>query len=381
MSQSPEQARRGLGDALSALAQSLYEAESSPDLVFVKAQADAGGPATPAATRVVDLLGELWEQYPLAKDVVERLGEAVAAGRHDEIAALLGPHGVTLPDGSTRFVGALIDDLRARVEVVVQEAGRLAGAARAALARLDVASTAMKALRTRAAAVGCADDVEVRSATAALADATAAVAADPSATASLAALDRALAAATHRVDELERGRAELPRALDLARSDLAEIRRLVGVGAEAAARARAKIADPTGLVDPLDRAGVEGPGAHALGPWLGRIEATAGSGDWEAAAAELHGWRREADRWLADARRVATANDAPLARRNELRGLLQAFRAKSLAAGRAEDPDLAGLHQTAEDTLHVAPCDLDKAERLVAEFLRRVNAGVPGGRR
>ena len=114
MNQSPERALAGLADALSVLAQTLYEAEASPDLVFVRAQAEAAGVSSPAATRVVGLLAALWEQYPLAKDVVERLGEAVAAGRHDEVAQLLGPDAVQLPDGTTRFVGALIDDLQAR---------------------------------------------------------------------------------------------------------------------------------------------------------------------------------------------------------------------------------------------------------------------------
>ena len=43
-----------------------------------------------------------------------------------------------------------------------------------------------------------------------------------------------------------------------ARADLDELRRLVAVGADAAALARAKIADPTGLLDPIDPAGVDG---------------------------------------------------------------------------------------------------------------------------
>lgn len=381
MSQSPEQALRGLADALSALARNLYEAENSPDLVFVKSQADAGGPAAPAASKVVDLLAGLWERYPLAKDVVERLDEAVAAGRHDTVAQLLGPDAVTLADGSTRFVGALIDELRAGADEVIAEAGRLAGAARAALARLDAGSTALRGLVERARAVGAASDVEVAAATAALQAATDAVAADPTAAGPVAALDRALAAAGRRVAELEKDRGELPTRLAGARSDLDELRRLVAAGADGAARARAKIAAPAGLLDPLNPSVVDGGGDDALAPWLARIEAEASAGGWKAAAAELDRWRRIADRWLADARLVATANGAAVARRNELRGLLQAFRAKSLAKGRAEDPELVGLHQSAEQALHVAPCDLPRAEALVAEYLRRVNSAVPGGRR
>ena len=155
----------------------------------------------------------------------------------------------------------------------------------------------------------------------------------------------------------------------------------MAAGADGAALARAKIADPAGLLDPLDPSVVDGGGDDALAPWLARIEAQANAGGWKAAADELDRWRRIADRWLADARLVATANGKAVARRNELRGLLQAFRAKSLAMGRAEDPELVGLHQSAEQALYVAPCDLPRAEALVAEYLPPVNATVPGGRR
>ena len=379
--QSPQQALRGLDDALSALAQTLYEAENTPDLVFVKAQAEAAGPSTPAANRIVAQLAGLWEQYPLAKDVVERLGEAVAAGQHDTVAHLLGPDAVTLADGTTMFVGALIDDLQARAEVVVREAGRLAAAARDALARLDAASGALRALVARATAVGGAGDIEIAAATAAVREATSAIAGDPTVAEPLTAVDRALAAAGQRVEELERVRDELPRALAAARTTLDEIRRLVAAGADAAALARAKIADPKGLLEPLERAGVDGPGDGALGPWLARVEAQAGAGGSPAAASELERWRRTADRWLADARLVATTNGAAVTRRNELRGLLQAFRAKSLAMGRAEEPDLVSLHQAAEQALHLAPCDLLRAERLTADYLQAVNTPVPGRRR
>ncbi len=116
-------------------------------------------------------------------------------------------------------------------------------------------------------------------------------------------------------------------------------------------------------------------------PWLDDIEAAARSRGPAAAASDLDRWRRKADGLLADARRVAAANGAPVARRNELRGLLQAFRAKSLATGRAEDPDLVALHHRAEQALYHAPCDLGRAEGLVGEYVRAVNATVPGGRR
>jgi hypothetical protein len=65
---------------------------------------------------------------------------------------------------------------------------------------------------------------------------------------------------------------------------------------------------------------------------------------------------------------------APLARRRELRGRLDAYRAKVHSLGLAEDPVLAELHQSAQETLYTAPCDLDNAERRLAAY----QAQIPG---
>ena len=65
---------------------------------------------------------------------------------------------------------------------------------------------------------------------------------------------------------------------------------------------------------------------------------------------------------------VAGSVTAPLARRRELRGRLDAYRAKAHSLGRAEDPELADLYDRAEATLYAAPCDLDEAERRLARY-------------
>jgi hypothetical protein len=65
---------------------------------------------------------------------------------------------------------------------------------------------------------------------------------------------------------------------------------------------------------------------------------------------------------------------APLARRRELRGRLDAYRAKVHSLGLAEDPVLGELRQGAQDVLYTAPCDLDEAERRLAAY----QAHIPG---
>jgi hypothetical protein len=54
--------------------------------------------------------------------------------------------------------------------------------------------------------------------------------------------------------------------------------------------------------------------------------------------------------------------------RRELRGRLDAYRAKAQAVGRAEDIRLDGLFRVAHEALYRAPCDLDEAERLVRVY-------------
>ena len=57
-----------------------------------------------------------------------------------------------------------------------------------------------------------------------------------------------------------------------------------------------------------------------------------------------------------------------VAERNELRGRLAALRAKAHALGRSEDPDLDHIHDEARAALYSAPCDLPRAQELVATF-------------
>lgn len=76
---------------------------------------------------------------------------------------------------------------------------------------------------------------------------------------------------------------------------------------------------------------------------------------------------------LNHARSLAAAGGASLAQRNELRGRLDAYRAKALAIGRAEDAELDSLYRQAMDALFTAPCDLRHSESLVLAYQRALN--------
>lgn len=92
-------------------------------------------------------------------------------------------------------------------------------------------------------------------------------------------------------------------------------------------------------------------------PWVRRAGALAAlEGDVAAAT------RRAAE--------LRAAADGLLDRRAELRGRLDAYRAKAARLGYAEHPDLSTLHREAKELLYTSPCDLAAATRAVAGYQR-----------
>jgi len=67
---------------------------------------------------------------------------------------------------------------------------------------------------------------------------------------------------------------------------------------------------------------------------------------------------------------------AALDRRDELRGLVQAFADKASAGGVMELPELDTLYQEAKAVLWAAPCDLDRGTQLVDRYVALVNTKV-----
>ncbi len=63
-----------------------------------------------------------------------------------------------------------------------------------------------------------------------------------------------------------------------------------------------------------------------------------------------------------------------LGRREELRGLLDAYKAKAARLGQAEDTDLTARYDTARDLLWMAPCDLVAAGAAVNAYQQAILA-------
>ncbi|MGX6741341.1 hypothetical protein [Streptomyces peucetius] len=89
---------------------------------------------------------------------------------------------------------------------------------------------------------------------------------------------------------------------------------------------------------------------------------------WHRLSPLLDSLEREAEDELHRARESLTAVTAPLAVRAELRGRLDAYKAKIARHGMAEDPLLIERYDAARRMLWSAPCDLRAAEQAVLRY-------------
>ena len=105
---------------------------------------------------------------------------------------------------------------------------------------------------------------------------------------------------------------------------------------------------------------------------LASLTALAAAGRWTRLEAELdrceHELAAAVNQTHDSERTVATA----LGHRDELRGLLDAYKAKAARLGVTENADLAGRYDEAHDLLWTAPCDPVAAEAAVARYQQAI---------
>lgn len=161
--------------------------------------------------------------------------------------------------------------------------------------------------------------------------------------------------------------------LDGARRQLADLQDLVA-GANASVRQAHGLfcgaTELTALADPdvLEQDGL------GLRPWLDALSTTSVAGGRAVDVARgLARWRLAAEQVDAAARTVTATNTAPLDRRRELRGRLDATHAKAVRLGLTEDEGLSRLYARAFGTLYRAPTDLALAEELTMAYLRALD--------
>jgi hypothetical protein len=174
-------------------------------------------------------------------------------------------------------------------------------------------------------------------------------------------------------------------ALDSARAKLKQLRGFLADAAVVCAEAGAKITVEGGLPEPPPASNIDG-----LEEWLDRLQKKFDEGMLRPVAVGLQNWNNAAGACVSDVQRIHAANSAPLDLRNELRGRLNALKAKAQAYRVEEDAGLMALSSEAEDLLFTRPTPIARACEVVARYQSLLNertleppspGNIPGGNR
>jgi hypothetical protein len=104
------------------------------------------------------------------------------------------------------------------------------------------------------------------------------------------------------------------------------------------------------------------------------LDALASAGQWQRLSAEIDRAERGLAAEITAYRKAADDAESALGRREELRGMLQAYKAKAARLGGAEDFGLTERYDAARELLWTAPCDLGAAANAVAVYQQAILA-------
>ncbi len=335
-------------------------------------------------------LAGLWETFLAYSAVVDRIAALGGGGRRPgkreqaELDGLLTGGCVQLPGTSvplarrdlaasgrpavtlTTAVGAM---RRAFAEVA--EVTATAEAVWAAVGQpLDAAAAELAAARPRVAGLGADIEAEYRDAQSALDALRAASNADPLAlwrdgqadTAAAVKLRDRVAALTPRIAELDRVRQQAMRRIDQLAASVTAAR----AARQDAVAARQEALIRISVLPPLPPDIPEPP--------LAGLTALAAGGQWSRLAGELDRCAAELTAGAAHTGELRRLAADAIDKRNELRGLVRAYKAKAARLGAAEDARLADRYDQAYGLLWTAPCDLAAAEAAVLAYQRAILA-------
>jgi chromosome segregation ATPase len=136
----------------------------------------------------------------------------------------------------------------------------------------------------------------------------------------------------------------------------------------AAAEAREKILDCAGLKAPISDEKVAG-----FREWLDRLDRKLTEGAVDAVSVGVRSWQAAAKEAAGQDKSAATACRAAIAARLELRGRLEALKAKARAYGVAEGDAFAEVAGKAETLLYARPTDLNRAADSVVAYERMLS--------
>jgi hypothetical protein len=178
-----------------------------------------------------------------------------------------------------------------------------------------------------------------------------------------------LKATRARLAEVDRSRAQL-------KSDLASARRMWDHLQATHQQAKDALRDREQKVRPENATSLPKPLAddqvEALGPWLAKLEATHREGQWRPVLVGFGKWSAIVREYITAAEAAREGNLAPLRERDELRGLLDALKAKAKDRGLAGDAELNAIAEEAWQLLHSRPTPLERARQLVTAYQSRL---------
>jgi hypothetical protein len=349
-----------------------------------------------AASAALATLWETFLAYSAAVDRIAALGRGGRGPARKDLPAL----SALLTEGCVQLAGAPVPlgnrDLAAAGRPLVTLATAV-GAMRRAFTEVTAVTSAVEAVWTAVGApldaataelararpvidgLGADLEAEFRDADAALRAQRAAVNADPLAlwqplpggtsrqgrvdTAAADRLRGQVAGLVPRIAELDRVRQQARRRID----DLAAAVAAARAARADAVTARQEAATRISALPPLP--------PEIPGPPLASLGALAAGGQWSRLAAELGRCEAELTRQDAETAGVRRAAADAIGKRDELRGLLRAYKAKAARLGAAEDPDLAARYDEAYGLLWTAPCDLTAAEAAAMAYQRAILGG------
>lgn len=175
---------------------------------------------------------------------------------------------------------------------------------------------------------------------------------------------------------LDRAAAVAARSADLARTRDGARQRIAAVTAAAdtvraahedAAAACLRAAAKITAVPPV-------PADPDLSARIAALDTLLAAGRWTRLSSELDLIERELASATSNSRDTERTVAALLGRRDELRGLFDAYKAKAARLGATEDPSLAARYDQARELLWTAPCDLTAAADAVNRFQQAVLA-------
>lgn len=121
--------------------------------------------------------------------------------------------------------------------------------------------------------------------------------------------------------------------------------------------------------------------APSLTERLAALGSLRDQGRWPELAGALAELERAAETALEQARTIRQTIAGLLERRDELRGRLEAYRAKAGRLGLSEDLELSRLYEHAKLLLWTAPCDLRQATAALAGYQRAITSPADGAGR